>query len=338
MSSAEIAALRYLTPRRFGRVSALLVVAAVATVLAASLIGPESIHLRSALEGASVDHVILFQVRLPRILLGLVVGGALGTAGAALQALLRNPLAEPHLIGVSGGAALGGVLTMLLVGRTPVTELSIQPLGAFAGALLATALLVRLGTLHGRLHPYTLLLAGVVCNAVAGALIMFINSIADFYQAHGIIFWLMGSLATQSYELVAVVAVYVAIGLAVLAAQARKLNVLSLGDEEAWHLGIDVERTRRIAFAGSALLVGAVVAVSGMIGFVGLIVPHVARLLLGSDNRLLVPASFLAGGIALVWADTVARTALGSTELPVGVITAMCGGPFFVWLLRRQAR
>lgn len=330
--------LRYLTPRRFAGVAAVLALAVVATVIGAALIGPEAIGLRSAFAAGTVDHLILFQIRLPRILLGLVVGGALGAAGAALQALLRNPLAEPHIIGVSGGAALGGVLTMLVAGRTPVTELSLQPLGSFAGALLATALLVRLGTLHGRLHPYTLLLAGVVCNAVAGALIMFINSIADFYQAHGIIFWLMGSLATQSYTLVGVVSLYAAAGLLVLGWQARRLNVLSLGDEEAWHLGIDVERTRRIAFAGSALLVGAVVAVSGMIGFVGLIVPHVARLLLGSDNRLLVPASFLAGGVALVWADTVARTALGSVELPVGVITAMCGGPFFIWLLRRQAR
>lgn len=338
MSLSAAVHLRYLTPRRFAGVAVGLLVAAAVTVVATALIGPESIDLRAALAGDGVDRVILFQIRLPRILLGLVVGGALGVAGAALQALLRNPLAEPHIIGVSGGAALGGVLTMLLVGRTPVTELSLQPLGSFAGALLATALLVRLGTLRGHLHPYTLLLAGVVCNAVAGALIMFINSIADFYQAHGIIFWLMGSLATQSYALVGMVALYVAGGLAVLGWQARTLNVLSLGDEEAWHLGVDVDRTRRIAFAGSALLVGAVVAVSGMIGFVGLIVPHVARLLLGSDNRLLVPASFLAGGMALVWADTVARTALGPTELPVGVITAMCGGPFFVWLLRRQAR
>lgn len=338
MNGVATATLRYLTPQRFVAVSSLLALGALATVLATSLIGPESVQLRDALDPSSVGHVILFQIRLPRILLGLVVGGALGAAGAALQALLRNPLAEPHIIGVSGGAALGGVLTMLLVGRTPVTELSLQPLGSFAGALLATALLVRLGTLHGHLHPYTLLLAGVVCNAVAGAMIMFINSVADFYQAHGIIFWLMGSLATQSYRLVGVVTLYVLAGLAVLGWLARDLNVLSLGDEEAWHLGVDVDRIRRFAFAGSALLVGAVVAVSGMIGFVGLIVPHVVRLLLGSDNRLLVPASFLAGGIALVWADTVARTALGATELPVGVITAMCGGPFFVWLLRRQAR
>jgi iron complex transport system permease protein len=167
---------------------------------------------------------------------------------------------------------------------------------------------------------------------------MFVNSIADIYQAQGILFWLMGSLATQSYRLVGAVAVYGVVGLVVLASQARRLNVLSLGDEEAWHLGIPVERTRRVAFTGSALLVGAVVAVSGMIGFVGLIVPHIARLLLGSDNRLLVPASFVAGGIALVWADTVARSVLWATELPVGVVTAMCGGPFFVWLLRRQAR
>ncbi len=333
--------LRHLTRARFGAVLAVLGLAALATVVLAALIGPVSISLPRALFGPvadNVDRVILLQTRLPRILLGLVIGGGLAASGAALQAMMRNPLAEPHILGVSGGAALGGVLTVILAGRSPATELSMLPLGSFAGALLATALVYRLGMVRGRLHPYTLLLAGVVCNAVAGALILFINSIANAYQAQGIIFWLIGSLQTQSYALVGVISVYVLTGLALLWGQARQLNLLSLGDEDAWHLGVDVERTRRIAFGASALLVGAVVSVSGMIGFVGLIIPHVARLLLGADNRLLVPASFLAGAIFLVWADTAARTVLSVTELPVGVITAMCGGPFFVYLLRRQGR
>ena len=346
-ASAEVAApagvapglQRRLTRSRFVWVLLSLGGLVVATVVATALIGPVRVHVArifAATEG-NVDRAIVLETRLPRILLGLVVGGGLAAAGAALQALMRNPLAEPHILGVSGGAALGGVLTLVLAGRSPATEVSLLPLGSFAGAVVATALVYRLGTVHGRLNPYTLLLAGVVCNAIAGALIMFVNSIADLYQAHSIIFWLMGSLATQSYTLVAVVAAYTLIGFAILASQASQLNVLSLGDEEAWHLGVNVERTRRRAFGASAFLVGAVVSVSGMIGFVGLIVPHVMRLVFGADNRLLVPASFLAGGVFLVWADTLGRTILGPTELPVGVITAMCGGPFFIYLLRRSS-
>jgi iron complex transport system permease protein len=254
-----------------------------------------------------------------------------------LQGLLRNPLAEPHILGISGGAALGGIVAIILAGQQPLAAFSAGPVGSFLGALGATFLIYRLALVHGRLQPYTLLLTGVVVNAFAGALIMFVNSLADFYQAHGILFWLMGSLATQSYRLVATIAVYAVAAGACLQWQARHMNVLSLGEEAALQLGVDVERTRRIIFFASSMLVGAVVSVSGMIGFVGLIVPHVLRLTLGADHRLLLPASFLAGGMFLVWADTLARTLLGATEIPVGVVTALCGAPFFVYLLTRAA-
>ncbi|GIW39476.1 MAG: hypothetical protein KatS3mg076_0053 [Candidatus Binatia bacterium] len=308
-------------------------------VLAASL-GPVPVDFVHAVLGPATDNLdrtIVFRARLPRILLGLVVGGALASSGAALQAILRNPLAEPHILGVSGGAALGGVVTVLFAGATPGAEWSLQPLGAFAGALAATLLVYRLGIVRGRLHPYTLLLAGVVCNALAGALLLFLNAIADVYQAQSLLFWLMGSLAVQSYGIVAAVAVYVALGFTVLLREAPALNCLSLGDDEAFHLGVDVHRVRRSAFVASAFLVGAVVSVSGMIGFVGLVVPHIVRILTGADNRLLIPASFLAGGVTLLWADTGARVLLGATELPVGVVTALLGGPFFVYLLRRES-
>jgi len=331
----------YLTRRRFVVVTVTLGVALLASVVCASLVGSVHVDLARALHAglpANTDRVILFHTRLPRVLLAAVVGGALAVAGAALQGLLRNPLAEPHLIGVSGGAALGAVVAAILAGRTAFSEASILPMGAAVGALVSMAVIYRLGMVHGRLQPYVLLLAGVVYNAFAGALIMCVNALADFYQAQGILYWLMGNLSTQSYRLVAIIAVYTAAACTWLLLQTRQLNLLALGDEGAAQLGVEVERVRRSTFVASSFLVGAVVSVSGMVGFVGLIVPHVLRLVLGADHRLLLPASLLAGAIFLIWADTLARTALGVVEIPVGVITALCGGPFFVYLLKREGR
>lgn len=331
----------YLTPRRFVSVNAVLAVVLLASIGTASLIGSVHVDLTRALQWGvpnNTDRVILFDTRLPRVLLAAIVGGALATAGVALQGLLRNPLAEPHLIGVSGGAALGAVIAVILGGRSALTEVSALPLAAAGGALVSMGVIYRLALVHGRLQPYVLLLAGVVYNAFAGALIMCVNAIADFYQAQGILFWLMGNLATHSYRLVVTIALYTAVGEAWLLLQTRQLNVLSLGEEGALQLGVAVHRVRRATFLGASFLVGAVVSVSGMIGFVGLIVPHVMRLMLGADHRLLLPASLLAGATFLVWADTVARTALGVVEIPVGVVTALCGGPFFVYLLKREGR
>ncbi len=330
--------MHYLTRQRFMTVNALLALGLLLTLAGAAVIGPVHVDVARALRSTAApnaDYVILFDTRLPRVLLGAVVGGALALAGAALQGLLRNPLAEPHILGISGGAALGGIIAVIVAGQQPLAAISAAPMGSGLGALAATFLIYRLALIHGRLQPYTLLLTGVVVNAFAGALIMFVNSLADFYQAHGILFWLMGSLATQSYRLVTVIAGYALAAAACLLWQARHMNLLSLGDEAATQLGVDVDRTRRVVFFAASLLVGAVVSVSGMIGFVGLIVPHILRLALGADHRLLLPSSFLAGGIFLVWADTLARTLLGATEIPVGVITALCGAPFFVYLLTR---
>jgi iron complex transport system permease protein len=329
----------YLTWKRFATVNALLFVALLVTLVLASTIGSVRVSFVQALTGdpaQNVDRTILFETRLPRVLLAAVVGAALATAGAALQGLLRNPLAEPHLIGVSGGAALGAVVAVVLIGRSVFADSSILPAAAGLGALTSMAVIYRLALVRGLLQSYVLLLAGVVYNAFAGALIMFVNSITDVYAAHGLLYWLMGSLAARSYGLVATIALYVALGAAWLFAQARPLNALSLGDEAAMQLGVAVHRTRRTTFVASSLLVGAVVSVSGMIGFVGLIVPHVMRLLLGADHRLLLPASLLAGATFLVWADTLARAAFGAVEIPVGVVTALCGGPFFLYLLKRE--
>ena len=329
----------YLTKAHFARVMLGLAALLLATIVAACLIGSVHIDLWRALQRGlpqNVDAVILFETRLPRVLLAAIVGAALAAAGAALQGLLRNPLAEPHLIGISGGAALGAVAAVIVGGRQILAEAALLPLAASAGALLSMAIVYRLALVHGRLQPYVLLLAGVVYNAFTGALIMCVNAIADLYQAQGILFWLMGNLGTHSYTLVAAISVYVLAGSAWLLSHARALNVLSLGEEGAAQLGVNVDRDRRAVFFGSSLLVGAVVSVSGMIGFVGLNVPHVLRLLFGADHRLLIPASFLAGAIFLIWADTIARTVLGVVEVPVGVVTALCGGPFFVYLLKRE--
>ncbi len=330
----------HLTQRRFARALMALGVGLIVSIAAAAAIGSVPIDLWQAFtdSGAGTDRVILFETRLPRVLLAAIVGVALGTAGAALQGLLRNPLAEPHLIGVSGGAALGAVVAVIAGGQGVFVSAAVLPIAASLGALLSMLVVYRLALVSGRLQPYVLLLAGVVYNAFAGALIMFVNSIADHYQAYGILYWLMGNLSTQGYGLVAAIGGYVGVGSLWLMRHARDLNLLSLGEESALQLGVDVDRVRRDTFFASSLLVGAVVSVSGMIGFVGLIVPHVTRLLLGADHRLLLPASALAGAVFLVWADTVARTLLGSVEIPVGVVTALCGGPFFVYLLQRETR
>ncbi len=311
-----------------------------ASVLAASAIGPTAIDWRRVLDfraEVNPDAVILFRARVPRVLLAAIVGGALAVSGAALQALLRNPLAEPHLVGISSGAALAAVIALVAL-PVMVGHALVAPIAAFAGALLSIWIVVRLALVGERVEPYTLLLIGVIYNAFSGALLMFINSIVDLYQAHGVLFWLMGHVGTREYPVIGALAVYSLAGLGLLFWHARDLDRLSLGDERAAELGVDVEWARRMVFVAAALLVGAVVSVSGLIGFVGLVVPHLMRLLLGADHRMLLPTSYLAGAVFLVWADTAARTVLGATEIPVGVVTAIVGAPVFAYLLRRERR
>jgi iron complex transport system permease protein len=319
-------------------VNGVLLALLLASVLMAVTLGPVGIawgRVFAAGAGPNPDAVILFQARLPRVLLAAIVGGALAVSGAALQALLRNPLAEPHLVGISSGAALAAALALITM---PVVlgHALVAPVAAFAGALASIWIVVRLAFVGARVEPTTLLLIGVIYNSFTGALLMFLNSIADLYQVHGVLFWLMGHIGTRDYSVLAALALYSLAGLAILLWHARDLDCLSLGDERAAELGVDVERARRMVFVASALLVGAVVSVSGLIGFVGLVVPHLMRLLFGADHRLLLPASYLAGAIFLVWADTAARTVLGVTEIPVGVVTALCGAPVFAYLLRRE--
>jgi iron complex transport system permease protein len=284
-------------------------------------------------ESVGTTGVILLQVRLPRVLLGLFVGSSLAAVGAALQALLRNPLADPYVLGVSSGAALGVSLAMWLgIGGTVLT-LSALPLCGFAGSLLSLAVVYRLAVSYGRLPVHSLLLAGVVLNAILTALIMFITSIMDPNRSAGMMSWLMGTLTAPAYPALAVLTAYLAVGITALMRQAQVLNLMTLGDESARALGVETERAKKLIYVIAALMTGAVVSVSGMIGFVGMVIPHAVRLVLGADHRLLLPASALVGGMYLMVADTVARTLLAPAEVPVGIITALAGGPSFLYLL-----
>jgi iron complex transport system permease protein len=280
-----------------------------------------------------IARTILLQVRLPRILLGFLVGCSLASVGVALQALLRNPLADPYVLGVSSGAALGAAVGILFgVGTTFLAETALPACG-FAGGLVALVVIYRMAATYGQLPIHSLLLTGVILNAIFSALIMFITSILDPNRSYGMMAWLMGTLTAPTYSSLVGLMIYLSIGLFLLFSQMRVLNILALGEESARTLGIDTEQAKRSLFVLTALVTGAVVSVSGMIGFIGMVVPHAVRLVIGADHRLLLPASALVGGTFLMGADTVARTLIAPTEIPVGIITALAGGPFFVYVL-----
>lgn len=284
-------------------------------------------------EVSTVTSTILLQVRLPRMLLGFFVGCSLAAVGVALQALLRNPLADPYVLGVSSGAALGAAVGVLLgVGTTVLADTAL-PVCGFAGGLLALGIIYRMAANSGQLPIHSLLLTGVILNAIFSALIMFITSILEPNRSYGMMVWLMGTLTAPTYGGLAGLVVYLTIGLVLLFSYIRALNILALGEDTARTLGIDTERAKRSLFVLAALVTGAVVSVSGMIGFIGMVVPHAVRLVTGADHRLLLPASALVGGTFLMGADTIARTMISPAEIPVGVITALAGGPFFVYLL-----
>jgi iron complex transport system permease protein len=288
---------------------------------------------------AQPTRAIFLEIRLPRVLLAGLVGAALASAGALLQPLLRNPLADPYLLGISGGAALGGVLAQV-GGAAVAASLAIGaavPACAFAGALLASAALYAVTSVGGRPAPgQSLLLCGVVFNAFASALILFVLTAADLDQVAGAFVWLIGSIGYVDPWLIAALAALVAVALAVGIHDAHALNLLTQGDEIASQLGVDAAAVRRRVLLASAALIGAAVSIAGLIGFVGLVIPHALRLVLGSDHRRIVPAAALLGAAFLIAADTLARAALPPRELPVGAFCALVGGPVFVVLLRRQ--
>lgn len=288
--------------------------------------------------GDSWTRAILLDVRLPRVLLAALVGIALSAAGASFQAVLRNPLADPYILGVSGGAALGAVTHAAFSDSSPVWSSLGRPLAAFTGALLTIVVLFGLARGRGSTDTTSLLLVGVILNALDSALILFLVTAGDASRFQGALFYLAGSIGSPSPSVILALGTLVAAGLLVLIACSHQLNLLSTGEETALHLGVNVERTTWTVVLAASFITAAGVAFSGIIGFVGLIVPHALRTLLGPDHRLLVPASALAGAGFLVLADTLARTVLAPVELPVGVITALVGGPFFLVLFLRRLR
>ncbi|MEX2285213.1 MAG: iron ABC transporter permease [Gemmatimonadota bacterium] len=282
--------------------------------------------------GEPTERTIVLELRMPRAVLGLVSGGSLAVSGAVFQALLRNPLAEPYVLGISGGAAVGAVAVIVLGVAT-----GLVPVGALLGALVAIGLVLRIATQTGRgLDTRVLLLAGVIASAFFQAIILVLLTLADVESFRSAVFWMMGSLASATWTDATMLGLYVAPSIVVLLALARPLNLLATGEETAQHLGLNVQRTKLVAFLVASLLVAASVAVCGVIGFIGLVIPHAIRMIWGVDHRFLLPASFIGGGAFLLLADTGARTVAAPAELPIGVITALIGVPIFVVLLRRR--
>ena len=315
---------------------------AVAAVVLSPLVGSSDVDLRRAFDrsipfGDNVDAQILFVARLPRTLAGAAVGAALAAAGVVFQGLLRNPLATPFTLGISAGASLGAMLAITFGWSFAAAGLPAVPVASLAGSAGAVAIVYWLARArHAGLSTNVLLLAGVTMNAFFSALILFVQYFADFAETYRSLRWLMGDLDVSSYEPLVTTVPLFALSFAVFAWLARPLNLLSLGPESAASRGIDVNRAQRAAFFSGSLATGAAVSVAGPIGFVGIIIPHLVRLMVGADHRVVLPASALFGAAFLVLCDLVARTVLSPIELPVGVITALIGGPFFLWLLVRK--
>ena len=287
------------------------------------------------------DRIVIFDIRLPRAVLGFLIGGGLAVSGAVMQGLFRNPLADPGLIGVSAGSSLGAV-AMIVLGAGALAPLAhlfgifSLPIAAFIGGLTTTILLYKVATRYGQTSIATMLLAGIALGSLALAATGILIYMADDRQLRDLTFWSMGSLAGSTWSKVAGAGPIILLSLLPLPFMARGLNALTLGEAAAFHMGISVQRLKNIAIVSVAAAVGASVAVSGGIGFIGIVVPHILRMAIGPDHRFLLPASALLGGSLLVVADVVARTIVSPAELPIGILTAGVGGPFFLWMLLRQ--
>jgi iron complex transport system permease protein len=295
------------------------------------LVGGVHLSLRELLAGDETARLVA-SLRAPRIVLAALVGASLALAGAALQALLKNPLADPFLLGTSGGAAVGAALAAV-AGFSPF----VSPAAAFAGAVASSIAVAAVARRGGRLDLQRLLLAGLIANAFFSAVLLGVFSVASGQTARTMLFWMMGSLADATPGRVLALAPYAAAAFAVLAAYAARLNLFAVGEENAAALGVDVESAKRVVFLAASLATGAAVAFAGIIGFVGLLVPHAARSVVGNDQRVLLPVSAIGGAALLVAADAVSRSAFAPAELPVGAVTAAIGAPVFAWLLLKSS-
>ncbi len=310
------------------RLGGLLVFALLIVVAIAAMLGAERVSLFSMTEQQSS---ILFDIRLPRVLLGACVGASLAVAGAGLQSLLRNPLAEPYLLGVSNGAALGTLIAFLVFQQFEFA----RPVLAFAGAAFASIVVYQMARSRAGMNVERLVLSGVIVTTFLSSVIVMLTVLLDAARLRSFTFWLLGDLSQASVNGVYLSFAAVIVGTIVIASQARALNLMMIGERDALDFGVEVSRVRLLVFGAASLVVGAAVAASGSVGYVGLIVPHLIRMTVGSDNRLVVPFSAIAGAIFVVLADTVARTAIAPRELPVGAVTALIGAPMFIYLLRK---
>jgi len=331
-----MAANKRLTPARFILIIGSLKLILLFVLFAGLLIGSVDISLGdliAALTGGNVDSSIsriIIDIRLPRVLLAIAVGGGLSVAGAVFQALLMNPLAEPYILGISSGGTFGAILSFVIGLSFFYTQLF-----AFTGAIIVVFLVFYLGQRFGELEPNVLLLTGVMIGAFFSALILLMLTVMED-SVRTAVFWLIGNLSFASLENVAVILPIVVIGFFILYFFSQKFNVLTLGSSTANQLGVNAGFVKNVTYIVASLIVGAVVSVSGIIGFVGLLIPHVVRMLFGVDNRIVVPASFLLGASYLIVADTIARSVISPAEIPVGAITALLGAPVFIYLLRKR--
>lgn len=330
-------------PRRFVLVLAILSAALVAALVMGLSAGSGAVGLRDlgalfSSDSDSLTRAILLNVRLPRVLLAAIVGAALSASGVAFQATLKNPLADPYILGVSGGAALGAVLYTIAAGATGEAWLLGRPAAAFAGAVATLAVLFGLARARGRTGTTSLLLIGVVLNALDSAVILFLVTAGDTSRFQAVLFYLVGNVGSPPGAVLAVAGAGVLIGLGVLAFRSHEMNLLAAGDETAGQLGVNVERTTWTLVIAASLVTATAVAFTGLVGFVGLIVPHALRSAFGPDHRLLVPAAVFGGAAFLVLADAVARVVVAPAEMPVGVVTALVGAPLFLALYLRRIR
>jgi iron complex transport system permease protein len=322
----------FLTASRAATTLGVLALLVLLVAMIALALGSESVGLREILtrELTTEQDAIIFGFRLPRIALAVCVGGALAVAGASFQSLLRNPLADPYILGVSGGAAVGSLIGIMLAGDNTF----LRPLLAFAGAGFASLIVYQLGKRDS--DPARLVLAGVIISTFLASVIALITSLADNIRLRNITLWLLGDLSSGTSKGLLFVFVSLIAGVLIFGTQARALNLMMVGERDAFALGVETGRVRWIVYGVASLLTGAAVAAGGAIGYVGLVVPHLVRLAAGADNRLVIPGSALGGALLVLIADTIARTAIAPRELPTGAITALVGAPLFVWLLLKR--
>jgi iron complex transport system permease protein len=287
--------------------------------------------------GDDVSNAIILNVRLPRIVLAILVGSALAVAGAGFQGVLRNPLADPYILGVSSGASVGAAFIILFGFQSVIFGKYSIPVVAFITGVLTLLLVIKIAMKNGQIKKETLILSGVIVQAFLGSFISLMVSMSNTV-INEIIFWMMGSLTMRGWEYSKIMAPYVFIGIVIILSQGRALNLFTLGERQALHLGVNIERTKMIVLVTSTLLTAAAVSVSGVIGFVGLVVPHLIRLVVGPDYRLIIPLSVFIGSVYVLWADTIARMILMPKEIPLGVVTAILGAPFFAYLLKKGKR